>query len=89
MKPRRHSDAAACPAAADARARVRSRPPVEAISGLPDIVDDELGLLVDGDDEASWAKVQTLPLEAAAGERFKYNHTNYVLLGKIIEKLAD
>jgi len=58
------------------------------VSGLPDIVDDELRLLVDGDDEASWAKVQTLPLEAAPGARFKYNHTNYVLLGKIIDKLA-
>ena len=57
-------------------------------SGLPDIVDDELRLLVDGDEAASWTKVQTLPLEAAAGERFKYNHTNYVLLGRIIEKLA-
>lgn len=57
-------------------------------SGLPDIVDEELRLLVDGDEAASWAKVQALPLEAAAGERFKYNHTNYVLLGRIIDKLA-
>lgn len=57
-------------------------------SGLPDIVDDDLKLLDDGDEEASWAKVQTLPLEFAAGERFKYNHTNYLLLGRIIDKLA-
>lgn len=57
-------------------------------SGLPDIVDDELRLLVDGDEAASWDKVRTLPLQAPAGERFAYNHTNYVLLGRIIDKLA-
>lgn len=57
-------------------------------SGLPDIVDDDLKLLDDDDEASSWAKVQTLPLDFAAGDRFKYNHTNYLMLGRIIDKLA-
>ena len=58
-------------------------------SGLPDIVADlnRLRLVVDGDEEASWAKVQTMPPQSAPGERFSYNQTNYVLLGKLIERL--
>jgi CubicO group peptidase (beta-lactamase class C family) len=55
-------------------------------SGLPAIESNPFNvrLLVDGDAEASWAKVQTLPLEFTPGEKFSYNQTNYVLLGKLI-----
>jgi CubicO group peptidase (beta-lactamase class C family) len=56
-------------------------------SGLPDIWDNHARLIADGED-ASWAKVQTLPMEFTPGEQFKYNQANYVLLGKIIDKLS-
>jgi CubicO group peptidase (beta-lactamase class C family) len=57
------------------------------ISGLPDIVDDDFNLVAAGED-AAWAKVQTMPLEFPPGEQFKYNQTNYLLLGKLIDKLG-
>ena len=53
-------------------------------SGLPDIVD-MIGKL---SYEEAWQKVQTMPLQFPAGEKKSYNQTNYVLLGKIIEKLS-
>ena len=59
------------------------------VSGLPDITDtltDEL-VSTKGEDSA-WMKVKTLPLFFPAGERFNYNTTNYLLLGKIIDKLS-
>lgn len=62
------------------------------VSGLPNILnvlDPNTGKLVGRDDEdAAWAKVQAMPLESQPGERFSYNQTNYVLLGKIIDKYA-
>jgi CubicO group peptidase (beta-lactamase class C family) len=62
------------------------------VSGLPNILnvlDPATGKLTGRDDEnAAWAKVQAMPLESPAGERFSYNQTNYVLLGKIIDKYA-
>ena len=59
-------------------------------SGLPDLVSNlnTLSLIVHGDAGASWAKVQTMPLEFAPGEKFNYVQTNYVLLGKITDVLA-
>jgi CubicO group peptidase (beta-lactamase class C family) len=57
------------------------------MSGIPDIWDDQGKLIADGD-SASWAKVQSLPMEFAPGSRFKYNQANYVLLGKLIDKLG-
>jgi CubicO group peptidase (beta-lactamase class C family) len=58
-------------------------------SGLPNIVDPRVGkLVVDGNPDAAWARVQTLPVEFAPGERFSYNQTNYVLLGQILTKLS-
>lgn len=56
-------------------------------SGLPDITSNlaMLRLLVDGDAEASWARVQTRPMAFMPGEKFGYVQTNYVLLGKIID----
>jgi CubicO group peptidase (beta-lactamase class C family) len=58
-------------------------------SGLPAIMDDNAKMVADEGDEAAWAKVQTLPVEFAPGERFSYNQTNYLLLGRIIDKLSD
>src|ERR1700754_4906986 len=62
------------------------------VSGLPNILnvlDPSTGKLTGRDDEdAAWAKVRAMPLESPAGERFSYNQTNYVLLGKIIDKYS-
>lgn len=59
-------------------------------SGLPDITSDlgTLRLVVADDAEASWEKVQTMPMEFTPGEKFSYNQTNYVILGKIIDTLS-
>jgi CubicO group peptidase (beta-lactamase class C family) len=57
-------------------------------SGLPTIMDHNAKMVADEGDEAAWAKVQTLPMEFAPGERFSYNQTNYLLLGRIIDKLS-
>jgi CubicO group peptidase (beta-lactamase class C family) len=57
-------------------------------SGLPSYTD-EIGKMVSKEgDDASWAQVQSLPIEFAPGERFSYNPTNYLLLGQIIDKLS-
>ena len=45
-------------------------------------------MVQDGEDEAAWANVQTLPMEFQPGDRFHYNQTNYLLLGRIIDKLC-
>ncbi|RTY92233.1 serine hydrolase [Flavobacterium sp. GT3R68] len=58
-------------------------------SGIPDIVDEETNILVPESEEASWAKVQTLPMDFKPGEKFRYNQTNYLLLGLIIDKLSN
>jgi CubicO group peptidase (beta-lactamase class C family) len=38
--------------------------------------------------DAFWAKLQTLPIEFSPGQQFRYNSTNYLLLGRIIDKLG-
>jgi CubicO group peptidase (beta-lactamase class C family) len=57
-------------------------------SGIPNIMDGWGKLVVEGDGEASWPKVQSLPMEFDPGQRFSYNQTNYLLLGRIIDKLS-
>lgn len=58
-------------------------------SGLPDIVDPDSGALIGaGGEETAWAAVTALPLVSAPGTRSSYNQTNYVLLGRIIDRLA-
>lgn len=52
-------------------------------SGLPDILDAN-GLLGGGSEAQAWAAVTARPLEAAPGQHFAYNQTNYVLLARII-----
>jgi CubicO group peptidase (beta-lactamase class C family) len=58
------------------------------MSGLPEIVDDNLRLIDGAESDVAWAKVQELPLDFPPGEQFDYTQTNYVLLGKIIEKIT-
>ena len=58
-------------------------------SGIPNIVDEEESVLISPYGEAAaWKQVQTLPIEFKPGERFGYNQTNYLLLGRIIDKLS-
>lgn len=63
------------------------------VSGLPDVLEQPKGqgtgnLVGDGDEISAWATVRKRPVEGAPGIRFRYNQTNYVLLGKIIDKLS-
>jgi CubicO group peptidase (beta-lactamase class C family) len=59
-------------------------------SGLPAILapSDTVRLISDEGADASWALVQTLPNEFAVGSEYKYNQTNYVLIGRIIERVS-
>jgi CubicO group peptidase (beta-lactamase class C family) len=57
------------------------------ISGIANIMDSDANLIAENADK-SWEKVQTQPNEFIAGEQFSYNQTNYLLLGKIIEKIS-
>lgn len=57
-------------------------------SGLPNIIDEQENLLGGADEALSWRRVKALPFEFAPGERYRYNQTGYVLIGKIIEKLS-
>jgi CubicO group peptidase (beta-lactamase class C family) len=59
------------------------------MSGLPNIYA-RGGKLPDADDveAAAWARVKSLPIAFAPGERYDYNQTNSALLGKVIDKLA-
>lgn len=57
------------------------------VSGLPDIVNQATGKLVDGLGEVeAWDKVKTLPMQAPPGSTFSYNQTNYLVLGLLIQK---
>jgi CubicO group peptidase (beta-lactamase class C family) len=59
-------------------------------SGLPDIVDPDSGALIGaGGEEAAWTAITALPLVSAPGTRSSYNQTNYVLLGRIVDRLAQ
>jgi CubicO group peptidase (beta-lactamase class C family) len=56
-------------------------------SGLPDIMPED-ALVTENNEKAAWAQVQTQPLDFAPGQQFAYNQTNYLLLGRIIDKLS-
>lgn len=62
---------------------VRLRQLLAHTSGLPDILDAK-GLLGGGSEAQAWAAVTARPVDAAPGQRFAYNQTNYVLLARII-----
>lgn len=58
-------------------------------SGIPDIVDEEEAVLISPYGlQASWKQISTLPMDFKPGEKFSYNQTNYLLLGKIIDTLS-
>ncbi|MBE7174336.1 MAG: class A beta-lactamase-related serine hydrolase [Williamsia sp.] len=58
------------------------------ISGIPDIDDEEEAVMIADDPEVAWNMVLKMPNDFKAGEKFSYNQTNYLLLGKIIDKLS-
>lgn len=58
-------------------------------SGIPDIIDEEESILISPyGEQASWKQVLALPMDFKPGERFSYNQTNYLLLGRIIDTLS-
>ena len=57
-------------------------------SGIPNIVDEEESVLIAANEQDSWKKVMALPMDFSPGEKFGYNQTNYLLLGRIIDKLS-
>ncbi|HEX2534760.1 MAG TPA: serine hydrolase [Chitinophagaceae bacterium] len=57
-------------------------------SGIPDIVNEEEAVLIMDNPEEAWKKVLQLPNDFTPGERFRYNQTNYLLLGRIIGQLS-
>ena len=58
-------------------------------SGLPDILDeDQSGLISPLGEAASWKQVVAMPTIFKPGEKFTYNQTNYLLLGRVIDTLA-
>ena len=57
------------------------------ISGLPNIIDGTENFLGNTED-SSWEKVKTLPMEFKTGDRFRYNQTGYVIIGRIINKVS-
>jgi CubicO group peptidase (beta-lactamase class C family) len=58
------------------------------MSGLPEIVNDNVQLLGGEGDANAWKEVQKLPLHFSPGSQFEYCQTNFVVLQKIIEKLS-
>ena len=57
-------------------------------SGIPDIVDEEESVLIAQPEEKAWNTILTLPMDYNPGEKFSYNQTNYLLLGRIIDTLS-
>jgi CubicO group peptidase (beta-lactamase class C family) len=57
-------------------------------SGLNEIIDDNIRTIDGAAPDAAWAKIQQLPVKFQPGEKFDYTQTNYVALGKIIEKIT-
>ena len=57
-------------------------------SGLPDIMGEAGYFIPIAGAEAAWQAVQQEPLEFPANTRFRYNQTNYLLIGKLIENVA-
>jgi CubicO group peptidase (beta-lactamase class C family) len=57
-------------------------------SGIPDIVDEEESLLIASEPEEAWQKIISMPMDFIPGDEFRYNQTNYLLLGRIITKVS-
>ncbi len=58
------------------------------ISGLPDVLDASGDLVVGESENDALRRVGLLPMAFVTGERFQYNQTNYLLLGRVIRKLT-
>lgn len=56
-------------------------------SGIPDMIVNGK-MIKEGEEWDAWDGVQKLPMEYPTGERFSYNQTGYVLLGKVIKKVS-
>ena len=72
----------------DAWKRVTIQQLLSHTSGIPDIVDEEESTMILPSADLSWKKVQEMPVDFLPGEMFRYNQTNYLLLGKVIDKLT-
>ncbi len=57
-------------------------------SGIPDIWDAEGNILSDNS-ETLFKKVKEMPLDFQPGVEVRYNQTNFILLGKLIEKISE
>lgn len=57
-------------------------------SGLPDILNEKEEVVGDGTEESALNIVKALPMEFKTGDRFSYNQTGYVIIGKIITELS-
>jgi len=57
-------------------------------SGIPLILDEEESVLIAPTVEEAWKKLLLLPMDFKPGEGFRYSQTNYLLLGRIIDKLS-
>jgi CubicO group peptidase (beta-lactamase class C family) len=58
-------------------------------SGLPDIMDSNTAKLIsDEGAKASWELVKKRALDFKANSQFRYNQTNYLLIGKIIDNVS-
>jgi CubicO group peptidase (beta-lactamase class C family) len=57
-------------------------------SGIPDILDEDESVLIAATEEDAWKKVLQSPIDFKPGEKFSYNQTNYLLLGRIIDTLS-
>lgn len=66
---------------------VRVRQLLGHTSGLPNIIGRD-GLIGTKGEAEAWELVKSLPIEAAPGTRFAYNQTNYLLLGKLIDRIT-
>ncbi len=58
------------------------------ISGIPDVLDEEGDLPLGESESDALRRVAKLPMAFVTGERFRYNQTNYLLLGRVIHKLT-
>lgn len=62
-------------------------------SGLPEIMEyapeGSARLIGPGDEESAWAAAYAMPMQYETGRGYAYVQTNYALLGKIIDALAD
>lgn len=67
---------------------VRVRQLLSHMSGLPNAINNASGDALASTEAATWQALQALPVLFAPGERFHYCQTNYLLLGKLIDRFA-